>query len=216
MQPLLLCSLLAGVGLLAAACDSRPAEAPRPVVLPPVAPGELRSPEAFAAIRDDDARAASLFLEASKVLLHPRCVNCHPHDGVPRQGDAGERHSPPAERGPNDRGVAAMECTSCHQAQNLELARVPGAPGWHLAPAEMAWLGRSPAAICAQIKDPARNGKKTLAQIVEHSNRDELVAWGWAPGHGRTKAPGSQAAFGALVDAWVKAGAACPPEESRP
>ncbi|KYF84484.1 Isoquinoline 1-oxidoreductase subunit [Sorangium cellulosum] len=215
MQPLLLC-FLAGVGLLAAACDAPPAEAPRPVHLPPVPPGELRSPEAFASIRDNDARAASLFLEASKVLLHPRCVNCHPHDGVPRQGDSGERHNPPVERGPHDRGIAALECTSCHQAQNLDLARVPGAPGWHLAPVEMAWLGRSPAAICAQVKDPARNGKKTLAQIVEHAAHDELVAWGWAPGHGRTKAPGSQAQFGALVDAWVKAGAACPPEEARP
>ncbi|MGK4002681.1 Isoquinoline 1-oxidoreductase subunit [Sorangium sp. So ce1036] len=214
MQPLHL-SFLAGVALLAAACDAPRAEAPKPV-LPPAAPGELRGPEAFAAIRDDDARAASIFLEASKVLLHPRCVNCHPHDGVPRQGDRGERHDPPVERGARDRGVVAMECTSCHQDRNLELARVPGAPGWHLAPAEMAWLGRSPSAICAQIKDPARNGDKTLSQIAEHAAHDELVAWGWAPGHGRTTPPGSQAAFGALIDAWVKAGAACPPEEARP
>ena len=39
-----------------------------------------------------------------------------------------------AVRGPEDRGVVGMECTSCHQDKNVELARVPGAPNWHLAP----------------------------------------------------------------------------------
>lgn len=103
-----------------------------------------------------------------------------------------------------------MECAACHQDKNLELARVPGAPNWHLAPREMAWLGKSAAAICEQIKDPARNGGKSLEQIVEHSGHDELVAWGWNPGHGREPAPGSQATFGALMAAWVSAGAVCP------
>jgi hypothetical protein len=205
---------LLGLGLLAAACAGSRAETPKPV-LPPAAPGELRGPDAFASLADNDERARALFLEASKVLLHPRCVNCHPPDGTPRQGDRSEIHSPPAERGPHDLGAAAMECTSCHQDRNLEFARVPGAPQWHIAPVEMAWLTRSPAAICEQIKDPARNGKRTLDQIVEHVSHDKLVGWGWEPGHGRTKAPGSQAVFGALVAAWVKAGAACPPEEAR-
>ncbi|HEY1098391.1 MAG TPA: hypothetical protein VGF99_05670, partial [Myxococcota bacterium] len=39
---------------------------------------------------------------------------------------------------------------------------------------------------------------------------DVLVAWGWNPGADREPAPGSQQAFGELVDAWVKSGAACP------
>lgn len=201
------------LGVLAAACGGARDETPNPA-LPLGSPGELRGPEAFASLSDKDERARALFLEASKVILHPRCVNCHPADGIPRQGDGGELHIPPVERGPADRGVAAMECGSCHQDRNLEMARVPGAPGWHLAPAEMAWLTRSPAAICEQIKDPNRNGKKTLAQIAEHAAHDKLVAWGWEPGHGRAKAPGSQAVFGALVTEWVNAGAACPSEEA--
>lgn len=195
--------------LLLAAC------APRPTVLPSVPPEELRSPRAFDVIEDRDERSRALFVEATRVMFHPRCANCHPAGDTPAQGDAGQMHDPPVLRGPGDEGIVGLECTSCHQDRNLELARVPGAPKWHLAPREMAWVGRTPAALCAQLKDANRNGHKTLAEIADHSAHDPLVAWGWAPGHGRTKAPGTQAAFGALVDAWVKTGAACPKEEAR-
>jgi hypothetical protein len=171
----------------------------------------LRPPGSFASIPDREARSLALFAEASKVLMHPRCVNCHPPDDRPRQGDQHLVHDPPAVRGPKDDGVPAMHCASCHQDHNLEHARVPGAPRWHLAPLEMAWLGRTPGQICAQIKDPARNGGKTLEQIWEHSAHDELVAWGWTPGHGRTPAPGTQKQFGDLIRAWIDTGAACPP-----
>jgi hypothetical protein len=186
---------------------------------PPARPGpapssnaDLRDPEAFAGIADPQARSKAIFVEASKVLLHPRCVNCHPHDDQPRQRNLGLIHDPPVVRGPADRGAVGLECTSCHQEKNVEGTRVPGAHDWHLAPREMVWLGRSPGAICKQIKDPARNGNRTLAQIVEHSAHDGLVAWGWAPGADRTPAPGTQARVGALMDAWAKTGAACPDE----
>ena len=39
---------------------------------------------------------------------------------------------------------------------------------------------------------------------------DDLVGWGWHPGDGREPAPGTQAAFGALIKYWVDTGAACP------
>jgi hypothetical protein len=177
----------------------------------PPAGSALRSAASFSSIPDQRQRSLALFAEASKVLLHPRCVNCHPPDDRPRQGDRHLVHDPAAVRGPKDEGVPAMHCSSCHQDKNLELARVPGAPKWHLAPIEMAWLGRTPGQICAQIKDPARNGGKTLEEIWEHSAHDELVAWGWAPGHGRKPAPGTQKAFGDLIRAWIDTGAACPP-----
>ena len=121
-------------------------------------------------------------------------------------------HEPPVPRGPDNNGVVGMECTGCHQSRNLELARVPGAPNWHLAPKSMAWVGRSPRSICEQLKDPTRNGDKTLGEIAEHAAHDGLVAWGWAPGHGRTTPPGDQASFGELIAAWVETGAACPDE----
>ena len=178
-------------------------------------PAELRTPESFAKIANRDERARAIFQEASRVLLHPRCRNCHPDSDTPAQGDDGRVHDPPVARGPEDKGVPGLLCSSCHQSKNLELARVPGAPGWHLAPRSMAWVGHTPAAICEQIKDPARNGGKTLEQIVDHSAHDGLVAWGWTPGWGREPAPGTQERFGALMAAWAKDGAACPREGAR-
>jgi hypothetical protein len=189
---------------------------PAPVAaLPPVAAGDLRAPEAFVGIADPAARSRALFAEASRVILDARCTNCHPSDDSPRQRDGGELHDPPVVRGPDDRGAPGLECTACHQDKNLAMARVPGARGWHLAPRSMAWVGHTPAQICEQIKDPARNGGKTLPQIVEHAAHDPLVAWGWAPGADRRPVPGTQARFGALVAAWVDSGAACPREEDR-
>jgi hypothetical protein len=180
-----------------------------------VAARELRSAATFDRIEGRDDRSRALFLEAARVMLHPRCVNCHPAGDSPAQGERSEKHDPPVARGPSDHGVVGLECGSCHQDKNLELARVPGAPDWHLAPKAMAWASRSPSDICEQIKDPARNGQKTLTQIVDHAAHDPLVAWGWNPGHGRAAAPGTQAAFGELMAAWVKSGAACPKPADR-
>jgi len=173
---------------------------------------DLQPPAAFDRISNREERSRALFAEATKVMLHPRCVNCHPAGDSPLQGDQGRAHDPPVVRGPDDNGVVGMECSGCHQDKNLGHARVPGAPKWHVAPKEMAWQSRKPGALCEQLKDPKRNGNKTVAQIVEHSGHDELVAWGWAPGHGRVPAPGSQATFGALMAAWAETGAACPPQ----
>jgi hypothetical protein len=103
-----------------------------------------------------------------------------------------------------------MRCAACHTAANYDAVGLPGDPQWHLAPASMAWEGRSLGQICEQIKDPARNGGRKIEAIVAHMRRDALVGWAWAPGRGREPAPGTQAAFGALIQAWAKSGAACP------
>jgi hypothetical protein len=196
------------------ACGGAATEPPQaPVPSRQVAAGELRAPADFDEIADRAQRSRALFVEASRVFLHPRCANCHPSGDVPHQRMAMELHDPPVLRGPDDKGLPGLGCGGCHQDTNQELARVPGAPNWHLAPIEMAWVGRSPAQICEQMKDPKRNGGKSLAQIVEHNAHDELVGWGWEPGAGREPAPGTQAQLGALVAAWVETGAECPREE---
>ncbi len=186
---------------------------PKGVVVPVSAPDDLLPPSAFDSIPDPATRSKALYTEASKVITSARCVNCHPMDDSPRQRDAHELHDPPVVRGPKDEGVPGQMCSTCHQDANVELARVPGAPKWHLAPKEMAWLGKSAAQICVQIKDPARNGGKSLDQIVDHMAHDPLVGWGWHPGADRKPAPGTQAKLGALVEAWAKNGAACPEDK---
>jgi hypothetical protein len=171
---------------------------------------ELATPESFAGIAETPARSAALFTELGKVLTHPRCVNCHPAGDRPLQGEAGRLHQPPVARGADGHGLPAMRCSICHQQANFDPARVPGHPEWHLAPREMAWEGRTLAEICAQLKDPARNGGRSLDLLHEHMAHDELVAWGWEPGAGREPAPGSQAQFGEIVRAWIDTGAECP------
>ena len=163
----------------------------------------LASVDSFAAIADTATRSAALFTEAVKVLQHPRCMNCHPAGDSPRQGDVRRLHQPPVTRGEDGFGLPAMRCPICHQQANFDPGGVPGAPGWHLAPREMGWEGRTVGQICAQIKDPARNGGRS-------PDTDHLVGWAWAPGAGRQPAPGTQAQEGALLDAWVKTGAVCP------
>ena len=120
------------------------------------------------------------------MLTNPRCLNCHPAGDRPRQGDAARLHQPPVFRGADGFGLPAMRCPICHQAANFDA--VPGNPIWHLAPHEMAWEGKTLGEICAQIKDPARNGGRSLASLVEHIGEDHLVGWAWAPGLGGARA----------------------------
>jgi hypothetical protein len=194
--------MVVGVAALSAA-------APAPPIVLAQTGRELRAPSAFAGISDPATRSAALFVEAGKVLQHPRCLNCHPDGDRPSQG-TGYPHQPAVQRGADGLGVTAMRCKTCHQTANFDPGRVPGNPQWRLAPASMAWQQRSLAEICAQLKDPTRNGGHGLAEIVEHMARDSLVGWAWSPGADRQPAPGTQAAFGALVKAWADSGAACP------
>ena len=173
-------------------------------------PGDLRSPSAFDSISDRGERSRALFAEAGKVISSPRCMNCHPKGDSPTQADDMHPHLPKVVRGADGNGAIGIACTTCHQTKNFDASNVPGNPAWHLAPQAMAWQGQSLAQICVQLKDPKRNGGKTLAQIHEHMASDPLVGWGWAPGGTRAAAPGTQARLGALVQAWIDSGAACP------
>jgi hypothetical protein len=179
---------------------------------PASGPDTLASPESFSGIADPRERSAAYFTELGKVLTSPRCTNCHPAGDRPRQGqgDTSRLHQPPVFRGKDGFGLETMRCSVCHQSVNFEPGRMPGHPIWHLAPSEMAWEGKTVSQICVQIKDPARNGNRLLRDLIEHISTDTLVGWAWAPGFGRTPAPGTQKEAGALVEAWVNSGAACP------
>jgi len=143
-------------------------------------------------------------------------MNCHPAGNHPLQGDDRHEHLPPVPRGDAGLGVAGLDCATCHTEKNFTLVgaatykSIPGHPRWQLAPIEMAWEGKSVSQICQQLKDPARNGGRTLALLHEHFAKDDLVAWGWAPGEGREPAPGSQQQLGELTKAWIDTGAQCP------
>ena len=174
----------------------------------------LASVESFSSISDPAQRSAALFVEAARVLQHPRCLNCHPVTRSPTQGDDLHPHVPPIS---SDADIAAsgMPCSTCHQTHNSPtssagIRSIPGAPHWGLAPASMAWQGLTTAEVCEQIKDPARNGNRSLEKIRVHLAEDHLVGWAWHPGEGREPVPGTQEQFGELIAAWEETGAHCP------
>ena len=136
---------------------------------------DLRAPDSFSTIVDENQRSRALFMELGKVLSHPRCMNCHPVGDRPRQGDHGRLHQPPVARGPDGLGLDSLRCSICHQESNFDPGRVPGHPEWHLAPLEMGWQGKSLHDICIQIKDPARIGGRSLADLIGHIGDDTLV-----------------------------------------
>jgi len=161
-----------------------------------------------------DAEASrAAFLQVYRVLTSPRCQNCHPAGDAPLQGDDSHVHLQDVKRGPDGHGVYGMRCDTCHQVANLPGAHMPpGNPKWGLPSPEhkMVFVGRSPAQLCAQIKDPKQNGGRSFDALIDHIANDDLVGWGWNPGDGRTLPPLSRPDTVAQLKIWIAGGAACP------
>ena len=170
----------------------------------------LRGPEAFASIVDRTQRSIALFVEAGKVFQHPRCRNCHSGGDRPRQGDEELPHQPAVRRGADGLGAPGLRCPACHQDANYDAVGMPGLAGWNLAPASMGLRGLPLSGICVQLKDPDKNGSRSIDDLVTHVTNDPLVIWAWAPGKGRRPPPGTHGAFAALIRAWAETGAECP------
>jgi hypothetical protein len=153
------------------------------------------------------------FLEVYKVLMSPRCMNCHPSGDIPLQGDDSHLHTMKVQRGTDGKGVYALKCANCHQPENtVGLNMPPGNPNWHLPAANMKLVfeGKTPKQLAMQLKDPKQNGGKTLEQLYHHVAEDALVLWGWAPGDGRSLPPLGHDEFVKQFRAWIDGGAAIP------
>ena len=163
---------------------------------------------------EDAAMAAEAFLKASRVLLHARCVNCHPAGDRPLVGDKSLPHPMHVVRGAQGFGMNGLWCSTCHQEKNPQGERMPpGAPEWQLPPADtpMVFEKRTPRQLCEQLKDPERNGSRSPAEVLDHVKEAPLVLWGWHPGDGRTPVNVmSHQEFVKLMSEWVDQGAACP------
>ncbi len=156
------------------------------------------------------AESGDLFAPIATVLRHPRCMNCHPRDDHPRQGEDRHVHQMNVQRGPDNMGFVNERCYACHRDENNAYSGVPGAPNWHLAPLSMGWEGLDNAALCAALLDKDKNGGRDVAQLVAHMAHDKLVLWGWAPGGTREPVPVPHAQFVKSLQAWQAAGAPCP------
>jgi len=149
------------------------------------------------------------------VLTHQRCMNCHPSDNIPKQGDDSHPHYFGMERGKDDHGFEATNCYTCHQSENNLNSGVPGAPHWALAPASMAWEGLTRQEIAERLLDKNTNGNRSHEELVEHMTEDDLVLWAWEPGirangEQRTLPPVSKKDFKKAVENWFANGAVIP------
>ena len=163
-------------------------------------------------VNTDSAESVQAFLQVYKVLMSPRCMNCHPAGDQPLQGDDSRIHTMKAQRGKDGKGVYAAKCSNCHQPENVPgLHTPPGNPDWHLPPAnmKMVFQGKTPAQLAKQLVNPKTNGNKTLQQLIEHAD-DGLVKAGWDPGEGRTIPPMSHEEFKKAWVTWIETGAYAP------
>ena len=165
----------------------------------------------------DKGKSIEAFSKVMDVITHKRCMNCHPSGDRPRQGEDSHIHYFNVQRGPEGDGLAGYTCNTCHHEENNNIAGVPGAPHWGLAPKSMAWVGKSKVEIATQIMDPARNGGKNKEEILKHLTEDELVLWAWEPGVDdegipRELPPLTKEEWIAAVEEWIGSGAEIPAE----
>jgi mono/diheme cytochrome c family protein len=161
----------------------------------------------------DSVGSVKAFMSVYKVLMSPRCMNCHPAGDVPLQGEDSHLHTMGIKRGVDGRGLYAVRCSNCHQAENTAgLHMPPGNPKWGLPPAHMRMVfqGRTPRQLALQILDPKQNGGRTKEDLVDHMTKDDLVGWAWHPGDGRKLPPLSKPAFATQVKLWIAKGAYAP------
>lgn len=165
-----------------------------------------------AAINKDSVESVQAFMKVYKVLMSPRCMNCHPSGDSPLQGDDSHLHKMMPKRGQDGKGLYAMKCMNCHQPSNTAGVHTPpGNPNWKLPPAnmKMVFQGRSPRQLARQIIDPKQNGNKTKEKLLEHAH-DALVLAAWNPGEGRTLPPMSHEEFVKAWNTWINKGAYAP------
>src|SRR5260221_4435342 len=120
-------------------------------------------------------------------------MNCHPATRQATQGDDLHPHVPLMYGGRYGVGLPGLPCRACHGSSNVttlaeSIASIPGNAAWGLAPASMAWQGKSVGEICLQIQDPARNGGRAPAELSGPKATGSALATAVRPGD-RPSAP---------------------------
>lgn len=192
-----------------------------PVWAAPALGDEAAPPPPPGSVSEAEGLEAWTRIEA--VVTHPRCANCHTGpDNLPMWTITGEAKTRPhgmnIHGGESRMGAETLVCSTCH-VTSTSANEAPHAPphagiDWQLAPVEMQWFDKTGPEICAQLKDPARNGDRDGAGLIEHLTHDAelkgFIPWAFAPGGGREPAPGTFEGHVRDMQLWVAAGQPCP------
>ncbi len=155
-----------------------------------------------------------------QVTSHPRCSNCHvgasnvPMWSGPSYGGKPRPHGMNVNAGESRIGAEYVLCSTCHAYREVTGTRLPHAApqvaaDWRLAPVEAEWFGKSSDYICAQLRDPARNGDRSYLDVAAHLEHDVILHWAWDPGAKREPAPFSLQEHVNDILAWGAAGMPC-------
>jgi len=163
---------------------------------------------------EEENESLLAFNKMMDVLEHKRCVNCHPNDNVPKQGEDSHPHRFGIDRLNAGSGT---NCNTCHQSTNSEFSGVPGAPEWALAPHKMRWEGLSRIEIAKSMMNRENNGNRSAEDIMHHLTEHELVLWAWEPGvdaegNPRETPPVPKEEYIEAVKTWIELGAVIPTE----
>ncbi len=173
-----------------------------------------KSTSQVSSMANEDNESVVAFNKMMDVLTHQRCLNCHPSDNVPKQGEDGHAHRFEITR-VHSKNVT--NCNTCHQDTNNNFSGVPGAPEWALAPHKMRWKGLSRVEIAKSMMNPENNGNRSPEDIMHHLTEHPLVLWAWEPGIGvdgkpRELPPVPVDEYIAAVKTWIELGAQIPEE----
>jgi len=162
---------------------------------------------------EDSLLSKKAFLEVYKVVLSPRCMNCHPSGDIPLVGDDSHLHGQRVKRGEDGKGMYASKCANCHLDKNTPgLNKAPGCPDWHMPPANMKMIfqGRTPRELAAQLLDTSENGNKTTANLINFIEVNQFVLAAWNMGEERNPPPFSHEEFTKQFRLWIENGAFLP------
>jgi len=156
-------------------------------------------------------------------VSHPRCSNCHvgadnrPMGSGPSYGRT-RVHGMNVNAGESRIGAEYVPCQACHAYREEGANDAPHmapqvAMDWRLAPVEAEWFNKTSDEICAQLRDPGRNGGRTFEDLAAHLDHDLILHWAWTPGGGREPAPYSLQEHVNDVLTWGVAGLPCEMDE---
>ena len=154
----------------------------------------------------------------AEAFLHPRCTNCHVGDSNLPGWDgldygAGALHGMAVNAGESRIGAEGLPCRTCH-VTSPAANHIPHAPPhidepWQLPPVTLAWQGATAQELCMHLRDPDRTEDRDVAALAEHVSTSAFVAWGFAPGAGRSAPAGEPRTLAAALLAWGNAGTPC-------